>query len=541
MTERASPLRAPLDVALDDQLRELDVALARAYQILGAAGVVAAGLVGLVLELPQGYAMAGLSAAGFVWFRVQERWLPGPRGPLAARIGVAVEAAMPPVFLVAVGLTQGAEYALGSFVSPMLFACVLLASTARLRPVAPLVIGVASAVSFLALYYGWLRHGLSAEAAALPLFGAPMQISRAIAFLTGGLLAFLVTKALRRAIGRAERAVRSQDLFGKYRLGDRIGAGGMGVVHEALYCPEGGFERTVAIKLLHPHLADQSSFVAAFRTEAELSARLVHPNIVQTLDFGKGKDAYFLVLEHVRGMTMAAFMTRLGALDIKLRSDVVAWLGDEILAGLEYAHDGARAARGEPLRVVHRDLCPANVLLSVNGDVKVSDFGVAKARGDATLIAATTIAGHPGYMAPEQVKAEPLDERCDLFAVGVVLWELLAGEPLFRKSSDAATVLAVVEGRARSILEVRPELAPTWAAFFDAALARHRAERFGSAAEMRAELSKLRADARPRRDEVAELVALASSAAEPPVTKGGVDGGETANTAVDRPAVETLH
>ncbi|MBL9022022.1 MAG: serine/threonine protein kinase [Myxococcales bacterium] len=533
---RDSPLRAPLDEALGDQLRELDVALARAYQILAVAGMFGGALVGYVLALPQGYAMVGLSALGLAWFRVQERWLPGPRGALAQRIGVAFEAAMPPIFLVAVGLTQGAEYALGSFVSPMLYACVLLASTARLRPVAPLVIGASSGVAFLAIYFLWLRGALSPESTELPLFRPPMQISRSIAFLTGGALAFLVTKALRRAIGRAERKVRADDLFGKYRLGVRIGAGGMGAVHEAIYCPEGGFERRVAIKLLHPHLADQKSFVVAFRAEAELSARLVHPNIVQTLDFGRAGDAYFLVLEHVRGLTMAAWMRRLATRKIKLRPDVVAWIGEEILAGLEYAHAGARDTNGQPLRIVHRDLCPANVLLSINGDVKVSDFGVAKALGDASLVEATSIAGHAGYMAPEQLAAEPLDERCDLFAAGVVLWELFAGEPLFRRGSEAATLLAVVEASPRSIRSIRPDLAEGWDGFFSTALARHRAERFGSAAEMRAALGALRTDARPRREEVAELVELALSVIDDE-HGAAKQPGHTEKTEVDRARV----
>src|SRR5512139_4120017 len=112
--------------------------------------------------------MAGVSAAGFAWFTVEERWLAGPRGELALGIGTAVEAALPPASLVAVALTQGAEYALGSFVSPMLFACVLLASTARLRPAAPLVCGLSTALSFAAIYFGWFRFALSPEAAAKP-------------------------------------------------------------------------------------------------------------------------------------------------------------------------------------------------------------------------------------------------------------------------------------------------------------------------------------------------------------------------------------
>ncbi len=527
---RDSALRPPLDRALGDQIRELDVTLCKAYRILGVGGVLAGLFVGAGIHLALGYALAGLSALAFVWFTIEERWLSGPRGELALRVGTAIEAALPAAFLVAVALTQGPAYALGSFVLPMLYACVLLASTARLRPFAPLFVGFVTAASFLVLYFAWLYPALGPSAAGNPLLLPPMQISRAIAFLVGGALAWLVTRALRRAIGRAERAVRSQDLFGKYRLGGRIGAGGMGVVHEALYCPEGGFERVVAIKLLHPHLADQPSFVEAFRKEAELCARLVHPNIVQVLDLGRADDAYFLVLEHVDGMTLASFMRRLAARRIEVPGDVAAWIGGEVLEGLAFAHTGACDAKGDVLRVVHRDLCPANVLVSSTGEVKVSDFGVARALGGATLVATTTIAGHAGYMAPEQVRAEPLDPRCDLFGAAVMLWELLAGGSLFQKETDAATVLAVVQGDIRPITSVRADLDPAWDEFFAVALARARTDRFASAYDMRAAVDRLRSDARSRRDEVAELMAIARD-----VEEGGSPARNTAPTVVDSP------
>ncbi|NUO48256.1 MAG: serine/threonine protein kinase, partial [Polyangiaceae bacterium] len=531
--ERESALRAPLDRALGDQIRELDVTLCKAYRILAIGGVLAGLFVGAVLHLQLGFALAPLSAAAFVWFTIEQRMLPGPHGAIALLVGTAIEAALPPLCLAAVAVTQGPEYALGSFVLPMLYACVLLASTARLRPITPLFVGAATAVSFLVLYFAWLHPALGPGAADKPLLLPPMQISRSIAFMVGGGLAWLVTRALKRAIGRAERAVRSQDLFGKYRLGPRIGAGGMGVVHEALYCPEGGFERVVAIKLLHPHLADQPSFVEAFRREAELCARLVHPNIVQVLDLGRAADSYFLVLEHVEGMTLAAFMRKLASRRVELQPDVVAWIGGEVLEGLAFAHADARDAKGDVLRVVHRDLCPANVLVSSTGEVKVSDFGVARALGDATLVATTTIAGHAGYMAPEQVRAEPLDPRCDLFGAAVMLWELLAGGSLFQKETDAATVLAIVEGEVRPITLVRPDLDRAWDAFFATALARARSDRFASAYDMRAALERLRSDAKSRRDEVAELLDLARN-----VEEGAPPPRNTAATFVDSPLAQ---
>jgi serine/threonine-protein kinase len=147
----------------------------------------------------------------------------------------------------------------------MLFGALVVTAIARLRPSAPVLIAVSSALTFPAVYFFVLRGQLQAEALASPLLSPMMQVTRATSLLLGGSFAYFVARGLRRAIGKADSAVRGRDLFAKYRIERRIAAGGMGTVFEAVYCPEGGFERRVAVKRIHPHLAELPRFVEAFR------------------------------------------------------------------------------------------------------------------------------------------------------------------------------------------------------------------------------------------------------------------------------------
>lgn len=534
MTSKHSAVRAPLDEALGDEIRNLDLRLAQAFQLLAIGGIGGGLLVYFALGFSEGPAVAALSLIGLVWYSVQHAWLQRPSAFVAVRAGAAIEALTPAIFLLAIAESRSAADALGSYVPPMLFASVIVASITRLRAATTILVGGTTAVLFLVLYYAVLRDRLTPEEAARPLLSPGMQVVRALSFALAGGLGYLVTRALRGAIGRAERNVRSHDLFGKYRIEDKIAAGGMGTVHRAVYCPEGGFERVVAVKLLHGHLADKSEFITAFREEAEISARLVHPNIVQVLDFGRFGAAYFLAMEYVDGVTLTSIAKRLAASKRPLDVEVAAFIAQELLAGLAYSHEGARDREGRRLHVVHRDLCPSNVLVSASGDVKISDFGIAKALFDATFSETKTVAGHAGYMAPEQVRAEPLDERCDLFAVGVVLWELVAGEPLFRRGSDGLTAMAVLHHEVPSIVEKRRGLDAAWEAFFERALAASPANRFQSAGEMSAALARLADPSRPRHEEVAALVAwVRTVAAEEPVVEETVRN--TGPTEIVRP------
>ncbi len=510
-TERTghSALRAPLDEALGAEIHELDLGVARLWQILAAIGIVGGLFVDWVLAFEEGKSISALSVVGFIWFTIEREWLSRPSSKLAVQLGTFVESITPTAFLLAIAETRSAADALGSYVPPLLFAAITIAAIARLRTLTVVFFGCVNGLLFLVFYFLRLQDMLSPEEALRPLLSPGMQLVRATSFVAGGGLAYLITRALRRAIGRAERNVRSNDLFGKYRLEEKIGAGGMGTVHRAIYCPEGGFERTVAVKLLHPHLADKPEFISAFREEAELSARLVHPNIIQVLDFGRFGDSYFLAMEYVEGLTLSVLMKRAARAKKRFDADDVAWFARELLLGLAFSHEGARDAEGRRLHVIHRDLCPANVLVSASGELRISDFGIAKALRDATFSETKTVAGHAGYMAPEQIRADPLDERCDLFAVGVILWECLSGKPLFRRGTEGLSALAILNHEVPPLAGVSAEVATTWDPVLRRALAAEPSSRFQTATEMAAAIAATRETNEPRHERFAALVAWA--------------------------------
>jgi serine/threonine-protein kinase len=392
----------------------------------------------------------------------------------------------------------------------VIFYALMLVAVARLKPRLCLVYAVAGAVVFPLVYFALIRSHLPADA---PLFAKPaMQGSRSLTMLVSGVICAVLSRGLLRAIGRAESNVRAQDLFGKYRLVREIARGGMGFVFEAVYCPEGGFERRVAVKRIHPHLAATPHFVQSFRDEAKLSARLAHPAIVQVLDFGRIDDSYFLVMEYVDGLTLSALMQRAKAEGQALPPDLVGYVLREILGGLAYAHEGARGADGRPLRVVHRDLCPANVLVSTNGEVKITDFGIARSLADASESMTKHVSGHTGYMAPEQARAEAFDTRADLFPLGIIGWELFAQRRLFSAGSDAGTLLALLTDEVIPITVLRPELDERWAALLERAMGREPEARFASADEMLAALEAIPESRGAGAERLGQLVAMLSLA-----------------------------
>jgi serine/threonine-protein kinase len=516
--ETRGSIRPPLAAALDAELRRLDQRVTQAFCMLFAAGVVGSVAVAVTFSRSLGIACAVANLLLALPFASAARSLATRPLSRIAALGLATtEAALPWLFLGVLIFTQGAAYALASWLPPMVFAGVMVAGVARLRPVVPIVIGVLGAVSHLLLYVVLAAPRLGGEPALF--VQPPIQISRAVSLVVGGLVAAFVTRELRSAIGRAESKLRGEELFGKYRLVRKVGSGAAGVVHEAVYCPEGGFERRVAVKVLHEHLASEPAFLEGFRREAELGARLAHPNVVTTHDFGRHGGIAFMAMEFVDGLTLARLLTRAAAAKVAIPIDVAAFIGRAALAGLDHAHDGVRGDDGAPLRILHRDVCPQNLLVSKLGEVKLNDFGIARVLGAAAATATRTVAGHEAYMAPEQARGEEMSLRADLFAVGAIVWELVAGRRLFARNNSAATLLAVLEDVVPPIAAVRAEVDPAWNAFFARALARDAEARFGSARAMGEELAAL-PDARSD-DAQAKLAELMARFAEAP-EKGDV-------------------
>jgi serine/threonine-protein kinase len=240
---------------------------------------------------------------------------------------------------------------------------------------------------------------------------------------------------------------------GKYRLDARLGGGGMAEVFLGSTVGAEGFSRKVAIKRVLPGFSENPAFAKMFIDEARISSRLVHPNIVSVVDFDRDPDGrLYLVMELVEGKDLDELGAS-GALPVP----VVIYVISEVLRGLGHAHDlpvTADAMRG----IVHRDVSPHNVLLSWEGAVKVSDFGIAKARSASAATASELIKGKPAYMSPEQANGESLDGRSDLFAVGVMLWELLVGRRLFVGEDTRATLAAVLFGQIPRPRSLRPDV-----------------------------------------------------------------------------------
>jgi serine/threonine-protein kinase len=218
-----------------------------------------------------------------------------------------------------------------------------------------------------------------------------------------------------------------------------IGAGGMATVHLGRLVGDAGFARLVAIKRLRPHLAHEPEIVAAFADEARLAARVRHPNVVTMLDIVSKEGEVFLVMDYVEGVSLASLVQACANQGEHVPPPIAAAIVAQAVHGLHAAHE-ARSESGGMLNLVHRDVSPQNVLVGVDGVARVVDFGVAKAIGRQQTTRDGSIKGKLGYMAPEQLSGRAVTRKADIFAAGVVLWELLTEQRLFRTGDDAVTL-----------------------------------------------------------------------------------------------------
>ncbi len=227
--------------------------------------------------------------------------------------------------------------------------------------------------------------------------------------------------------------------FGKYLLLERINVGGMAEVFKAKAFGVEGFERLIAVKRILPTIAEDVEFIDMFIDEAKIAVQLSHANIAQVFDLGKVSDSYFIAMEYVQGKDVRAIFDRARKRGRPIPIPMTCYIILKMCDGLDYAHT-KRDDSGSELNLVHRDVSPQNILISYDGDVKIIDFGVAKATGKAGKTQAGILKGKFGYMSPEQVRGESLDRRSDIFAMGIVLYELLTGERLFVGESDFSTL-----------------------------------------------------------------------------------------------------
>jgi len=271
--------------------------------------------------------------------------------------------------------------------------------------------------------------------------------------------------------------------FGKYELLERIGIGGMAEVFKAKIYGAEGFERLIAIKRILPNLIEDDDFVNMFVDEAKIAVRLSHPNIVGIDDLGKAEGTLFIAMEFVQGKDLRAVYDVEQARGTTTPIGIACHIVMKMCEALHHAHVATGPA-GEPLQVIHRDVSPQNVLLSFEGEVKVADFGLAKARGRIVQTQAGVVKGKLAYMSPEQLRGEDIDHRVDVFGLGIVLYELLTGVRLFLGPSDMETLRRVYEAKVPPMQTVNPEIHPDLEAITRKALAKDRDHRYLTALEL---------------------------------------------------------
>ncbi len=250
-----------------------------------------------------------------------------------------------------------------------------------------------------------------------------------------------------------------------------------------------GFAKTIVIKRLLPHLAADPHFNAMFVDEAKLTARLVHPKIAQTYELGRYDDQLYIAMELVDGLDALSLLRECAHRRSRVPPHIAVYIAHEVLDALDFAHNQLDT-EGRPMNIVHRDISPSNVLLSRRGDVKLVDFGIARAAEREHLTQAGTLKGKYGYMAPEQVLEGQVDNRSDLFAVGIVLAELLTGRRLFAAANELDVLLMVRDARLDRLDKYGGDLNPELAQLLRRSLRKNADERFQSAAEMRDELGE---------------------------------------------------
>ncbi len=270
----------------------------------------------------------------------------------------------------------------------------------------------------------------------------------------------------------------------RYRITERIAAGGMAEVFKGVAESLQGFRKSVAIKRVLPELAKNKKFIAMFLDEARLSLHLQHANIVQVFDIGHADETYFIVMEFVEGVDLKAILEWRRRIGKRLTIGQTIYIIMEVCKGLAYAHDAVHPETGKPLGIVHRDVSPPNVLFSKNGEVKVADFGLAKATGQLEATDPGVVKGKMSYLSPEAARGEEVDQRADIFAVGILLYEMLTGKRLFYGETDYQTVEQVRAGKIPPIAAQNPEVEPEIEDVCRKALARRVDDRFQTATDL---------------------------------------------------------
>jgi hypothetical protein len=279
--------------------------------------------------------------------------------------------------------------------------------------------------------------------------------------------------------------------FGKYLIVGELAVGGMAEVFLGVHRGLEGFQKAVVIKRVLPAFSTNASFVQMFVDEARIAARLEHPNIVRTYEFGEVDGQYFTAMEYLPGEDLAKTLDKLAFARQQMPLHLAAGIVASVCIGLHFAH-GLTDTAGRPLGLIHRDINPANVIVTYSGEVKIIDFGIAKTTSSETQTG--TVKGKVAYMSPEQILGRGIDQRSDVFSTGVVLWELLTGRPLFLRDNEGATLYAIMNEPLHAPSRYRPEIPRALDDIVMNALARTPADRYESAEELGIALERFLVD-----------------------------------------------
>ena len=270
--------------------------------------------------------------------------------------------------------------------------------------------------------------------------------------------------------------------LGRYEIITHLASGGMATVYLGRVLGVAGFQRLVAIKSLHPHIAADQQFVTMFLDEARLAARIRHPNVVPTLDLERGAEGLYLVMEFVEGDSLLGLLRATVKHNKPIPAGIVLRIMLDVLQGLEAAHEQA-GDHGEPLNLVHRDVSPHNIMVGLDGVTRLTDFGIARAEERIGNTRDGQLKGKLSYMAPEQTTSDPVDRRVDIFTAGIVLWECLASKRLFRGNTDAEVLRNLLDSPIPRLRDVSPGYPQALDDVVARALRRDPSERFDTAAE----------------------------------------------------------
>jgi TonB family protein len=324
--------------------------------------------------------------------------------------------------------------------------------------------------------------------------------------------------------------------FGQYELIEPIATGGMAEVYRARMRGVEGFQKIVAIKRILPHLTDNHEFVTMFVDEAKLAAQLQHPNIIHIYDLGKIERSYYIAMEYIDGRDLRSILRTLEEKQAHLPLGLALFIASRLAAGLDYAHH-KRDLQGTAMALVHRDVSPQNVLISYDGDIKLCDFGIAKAASKASHTRAGALKGKLQYMSPEQAWGKDIDNRSDIFSLGLVLYEMLTGRKGFAGDSELSILEQVRSPRLIPPREFDPAIPPEVERVVMKALKESREERYQAAAELASDLGNMLQVIRPTPG-AAELGAFLAEIVghERPVSAASVPAPRPAVTPPPRPA-----